>query len=56
MFIHFLFLQKYLFSIQARIHLLVMPNEFIADLKSVNNTHLPLLKHMLKVGKEIAEK
>jgi hypothetical protein len=44
------------FLVKARIHLLVMPNEFIADLKSVNKTHLPLLKHMLKIGKEIAEK
>ena len=33
-----------------------MPNEYIADVKSLNNTHLPLLKHMLKVGKEAAEK
>ncbi|CAF0856807.1 unnamed protein product [Rotaria sordida] len=41
---------------KARIHLLVMPNEYIANLKSINNTHLPLLKHMLKVGKEVAEK
>lgn len=41
---------------KARIHLLVMPNEFIADLKSVNESHLPLLKHMLKIGKEVAEK
>ncbi|CAF2745895.1 unnamed protein product [Rotaria sp. Silwood2] len=41
---------------KARIHLLVMPNEHIANLKSINNTHLPLLKHMLKVGKEVAEK
>ncbi|CAF0726728.1 unnamed protein product [Rotaria sp. Silwood1] len=41
---------------KARIHLLVMPNEHIANLKSINDTHLPLLKHMLKVGKEVAEK
>ncbi|UJR25656.1 hypothetical protein I4U23_007007 [Adineta vaga] len=41
---------------KARIHLLVMPNQFIADLKCVNDTDLPLLKHMLKIGKEIAEK
>jgi len=33
-----------------------MPNEHIADLKCINNTHVPLLKHMLKIGKEIAEK
>ncbi len=44
------------FFFQARIHLLVIPNEFIADLKCINNTHLPLLKHMLKIGKEISEK
>ncbi|CAF1218240.1 unnamed protein product [Rotaria magnacalcarata] len=41
---------------KACIHLLVMPNENIANLKSVNNTHVSLLKHMLKVGKETAEK
>lgn len=33
-----------------------MPNEHIENLKSINNTHLSLLKHMLKIGKEIAEK
>jgi hypothetical protein len=33
-----------------------MPNEHIANLKALNNTHLPLLKHMLKIGKEVAEK
>ncbi|CAF1139062.1 unnamed protein product [Adineta ricciae] len=41
---------------KAKIHLLVMPNEHITDLKCVNDTHVPLLKHMLKVGKEVAEK
>ncbi|CAF0806691.1 unnamed protein product [Adineta steineri] len=41
---------------KAHIHLLVMPNQYIADVKSLNNTDLPLIKHMLKIAKEVAEK
>ncbi|CAF0862285.1 unnamed protein product [Didymodactylos carnosus] len=41
---------------KAKHHMLAMPNEYIANLKSLTSAHVPLLKHMLQVGKETAMK
>ncbi|GAB1605544.1 hypothetical protein Ahia01_000836500 [Argonauta hians] len=41
---------------KAKYHFLVLPKVKIANLKSVTNDHIPLLKHMQEVGNRIAKK
>jgi hypothetical protein len=43
------------FLTQAQYHFLVLPKENICSLAKVTNDHLKLLKHMDKVGQELAE-
>jgi len=40
---------------QAKYHFLVLPKENVSSLAKVTKSHLQLLKHMDKVGQEVAE-
>ena len=41
---------------QARFHYLVLPHESIKNLKALTREHIPLMKHMEKEGRRLADK